>query len=160
MIFRKKGFTLLELIVAMAILGLLAAGLLGNFMNSQRKARDAQRKSDLKQIQNALEAYFNDHNTYPSDSGGRVAGINWGESFSDGTTNYMQVLPQDPQKDSGMYYYYDQTQLGQGYRLYACLENREDKDFYPLGYGGTNCGQCLDPDNRCTYGVTSSNESL
>lgn len=156
---RRDGFTLIELIVAMAILAIVTSGLLANFINSQKKARDAQRKSDLKQIQNALEAYLNDHDIYPSDSGGIIGGVDWGDEFSDAPdepgTIYMKVVPEDPSSDKN--YYYVQTQSGAAYRLYACLENDKDLD-YTVYTGSMDCGTCAGGD--CTYGVASSNEEL
>jgi general secretion pathway protein G len=56
----KKGFTLIELLVVIAIIGMLSALLVPNFMGARERARDAQRKSDLKQIQKALEMYRQD----------------------------------------------------------------------------------------------------
>ena len=50
----RYGFTLIELLVVIAILGVLAAVGLATFNTSQMRGRDAQRKSDLKQISNAL----------------------------------------------------------------------------------------------------------
>ncbi|MGB9706948.1 MAG: type IV pilin protein, partial [Microgenomates group bacterium] len=61
----KFGFTLIELLVAVAILGILATVGLGSFQSSQMKGRDARRKSDLSQIQKALEMYYNDKGAYP-----------------------------------------------------------------------------------------------
>jgi general secretion pathway protein G len=58
----KKGFTLIELLVVIAIIGMLSALLVPNFMGARERARDAQRKSDLKQIQKALEMYRQDQN--------------------------------------------------------------------------------------------------
>ncbi|KKR41619.1 MAG: Type II secretory pathway pseudopilin PulG-like protein, partial [Candidatus Woesebacteria bacterium GW2011_GWB1_40_12] len=55
------GFTLVELLVVIAILGILATIGLVTFSSSQMRGRDAQRKSDLKQISSALEIYYNDY---------------------------------------------------------------------------------------------------
>ncbi|HJY98632.1 MAG TPA: type II secretion system protein [Patescibacteria group bacterium] len=54
-----KGFTLIELLVVIAIIGILAALSIVSYTTSQRQARDAQRKSDLKQYSTALEAFAN-----------------------------------------------------------------------------------------------------
>lgn len=153
----KRGFTLIELIVAMAILAIVTSGILANFINSQKKARDAQRKSDLKQIQNALEAYLNDYNTYPNASSGEISGASWGDEFSDAQgTIYMKVVPEDPSSDKN--YCYVQTQSGRGYQLYTCLENDQDPDYNVYTGATIDCGSCAGGD--CTYGVASSNESL
>ena len=62
----QVGFTLVELLVAITILVILTGIGFGTFSRSQKKARDGQRKSDLHQLQQALETYANDHSgKYP-----------------------------------------------------------------------------------------------
>jgi len=55
----QKGFTLVELMVVIAIIGILSAIILANFTTARSKSRDGQRISDISQIQYALAAYFN-----------------------------------------------------------------------------------------------------
>src|SRR5579872_5421721 len=62
---KNKGFTLIELLIVLAIIGVLTGLLLANFIGVRERARDAQRKSDVKQIQTALELYRQDNGTYP-----------------------------------------------------------------------------------------------
>lgn len=168
----KKGFTLIELIIAMAILAIVTGSLLGNYVSSQKKGRDAQRKSDLKQLQNALEAYANDHNGMypnattdgeiaacpaPSDGGLSGDACDWGSGefkMTNGST-YMKQMVKDPAE--GKNYYYVVTSGNIGYKLYACLENDQDMDYNSSGFTGTNCGNC-GSSSLCTYGVASSNE--
>ncbi len=112
----KKGFTLVELLVVIAIIGILASIMLVSFNTAKQKARDAQRLSDIKNIQVALEMYYNDNSKYPT-----------------GTTalapTYMSVVPTDP-NGGGAYLY---SPLGNnttncsgnpitGYHLGAALE--------------------------------------
>jgi len=151
----------MELIVVMAILAIVTVGLYGNFTSSQKKGRDAQRKSDLRQIQNALEAYANDNNgLYPvSTSEGKILDISWGSEFNDpdeSTTIYIKVLPQDPK---GIDYYYQVSTDYTKYQLYACLENENDPDYHTDGYSGIDCDGCATGD-LCNYGVSSSNTDL
>ena len=56
----KKGFTLVELLIVVAIIGILSTLLMANFIGVRQRARDAQRKADLRQIQSALELYRSD----------------------------------------------------------------------------------------------------
>ena len=58
----ESGFTLVELLVVMLILGLLAAIAIPAFFNQRVKAQDAEAKSTAKTAQTALETYATDHN--------------------------------------------------------------------------------------------------
>jgi len=167
---KKNGFTLIELLIVMAILAILSGIGLGSFLSAQMKSRDARRKSDLKSVSQALEAYLNDHQQYPLGTAGKIVGCDvagtyptscsWGDVFQDNhQTTYMMQLPQDPSKNQ--YYYYESD--GTQYVLYARLENTKDsaaaKDgtnpqVYQLlfGSGDTDCGAGV-----CNYALTSSN---
>jgi prepilin-type N-terminal cleavage/methylation domain-containing protein len=70
------GFTLLELLIVISIIGILVAVGLASYSSAQQKARDSRRKSDIKAIQNAVEQYYADYSgIYPLVSGNNpVAG--------------------------------------------------------------------------------------
>jgi len=159
------GFTLVELLVVMAILGILTVVTLGNFRTSQIKARDAQRKSDLRQIANALEAYFNDYSGYPpeSASGGMIKACSCGapspldcawmdpgeREFCDvNNTVYMSQIPGDPTNDSNHTYCYQSN--GNYYQLYAKLENEKDPE------AKLDASWCLFGETY-NFGISSSN---
>src|SRR3990172_8355428 len=61
----SEAFTLIELLVVISIIGLLATLLVANFNAVRARARDAQRKSDVRNIQPALRLYYNDTKRYP-----------------------------------------------------------------------------------------------
>ncbi|OGK20020.1 hypothetical protein A3C23_03490 [Candidatus Roizmanbacteria bacterium RIFCSPHIGHO2_02_FULL_37_13b] len=64
---KRFGFTLIEILIAMSILGIMAALITGNYLITQKRARDARRKSDLHNIQNGLEQYYANCNfAYPT----------------------------------------------------------------------------------------------
>ncbi|OGM05198.1 hypothetical protein A2125_01700 [Candidatus Woesebacteria bacterium GWB1_43_5] len=61
------GFTLIEILVVISVIGILVSIVFVSFTSAQKAARDASRKSDLKQYQNALEVFANKKNgLYPS----------------------------------------------------------------------------------------------
>lgn len=170
-----KGFTLVELLVVMAILGVLVTLVGTSFMSAQMRGRDAQRKSDLKQISSALELFFNDYGTYPSDSdgvimacpyqtGGEESACTWSDSleFKDyfpGTaelrTIYLKKVPMDPSSSYNYYYRVVPGSNNKKFQIFAHLENTQDK----------NCidGNCVNPvsyscgDALCNFALTSSN---
>ncbi len=68
----RNAFTLIELLIVVAIIGILAAIAVPNFLNAQTRAKIARVKSDMKALGTALESYFIDHNHYPNFQGWEV----------------------------------------------------------------------------------------
>ena len=62
----NKGFTLIELLVVIAIIGILATLAIVSLTTARSSSRDAKRLADLKQLQTALEVYYNDYGSYPT----------------------------------------------------------------------------------------------
>lgn len=123
----KKAFTLIELLVVIAIIGGLSALLLPNYMGARERARDAQRKNDLKQIQKALEMYKQDQNPPAYPTALPAVGSCWSSGVNCSGSIYMNKFPGDPNRTPNNYYYiYNNSNLT--YTLCACLENRADAD--------------------------------
>ncbi len=128
---KKSGFTLIELLVVIAIISALATLLTSNFVGIRQRGRDAQRKSDLRQMQSALELYRADTGTYPITSAFPTCGSTFPTS---GTTIYMKKIPCDPTTATS--YVYTATPSGcdnsatfcTGYTIYSCIENTKDTD--------------------------------
>jgi type IV pilus assembly protein PilA len=62
----EKGFTLIELMIVIAIIGILAAIAIPQFNSYRSRSYNAGALSDMKNIQTALEAYYVDHQHYPN----------------------------------------------------------------------------------------------
>ncbi|OGK18335.1 hypothetical protein A3G67_03520 [Candidatus Roizmanbacteria bacterium RIFCSPLOWO2_12_FULL_40_12] len=151
---KRAGFTLLELMIVIIILGVLTTLISGNFLNSLKKGRDARRKEELQSIQKALELYYEDKRAYPL-----TAQVVFGSSLCEtaacvsGEKIYMLPIPQDT--NPACNYYYTSTD-GTQYQLYSSLENTNDigPGVKQSGYGN-NCGAssaCL-----CRFGLSSPN---
>ena len=176
----SSGFTLIEILIAVALIGIMAVGIIIALdpLAQIQKAQDAKRKSDLSQIQKALETYYQDYGRYPQSSPdnitlphrivNRFLVVEWG---STDFQPYMSILPKDP--SSSKKYVYNSTGLdGQTYYLYASLDRgANDPQACPKGnknfavcdnaiYIGVYM-KCADrfPEFFCNYGVTSPNVS-
>lgn len=66
MIKYKKGFTLVEVIVVVAILGILATVAFGDFSSSTFAARGTKVVSDMRKIESAISTYYQKNNIYPA----------------------------------------------------------------------------------------------
>lgn len=142
MIFRARketrGFTLIELLVVIAIIGILSSVVLASLNTARSRARDATRKSDMKQLQTALELYFNDNRAYPivgSWSGYLTTGCGISGSLTGSggyipnlAPTYIPTLPVDPSRQfggcSGYLYYSD----GASYKL---LDHATGPESFP-----------------------------
>ncbi len=136
----KKAFTLIELLVVIAIIGSLSALFLPNFMAARERARDTQRKSDLKQIQNALEMYKQDQTpqAYPTaTTGGRFGSSGTCNTSFGSSPVYMNKIPCNPMGPTPYYYSVDNNTMT--YELCTCLENVADPEPTPATFCGASC---------------------
>ncbi len=99
----QGAFTLIELLIVVAIIGILAAIAVPNFLNAQTRATVTRTYADLRSLHTAMESYFVDKNTYPPDyDSGAVPGVNIQNneylSYAQLTTPiaYMASIPLDP----------------------------------------------------------------
>lgn len=66
---KDSGFTLIELLVVISIIGLLASVVLVSLNSARAKGRNVKRLADMKQLQTALDLYYDKNNKYPGDTG-------------------------------------------------------------------------------------------
>jgi len=97
---RQSGFTLLEIMVVIVILGILASLVVPNLMGNKEQADRQKAISDIVALENALDMYKLDNSHYPSTEQGLEALVNRPEgepearNYKDG--GYIRRLPQDP----------------------------------------------------------------
>ena len=117
---KKKGFTLIELLVVIAIIGLLSTLAVVALNSARRRARDAKRVADIKQVQTALELYYNDQDEYPTGTTLALGEVDGNASCTtdclclgstagfaatcDGTV-YMGLIPANPSPNGADYVY-------------------------------------------------------
>ncbi len=90
----KSGFTLIELLVVIFIIGLLSTISIVSLNSARARSRDARRLSDIKNIQIALEMYYNDVAQYP-------ATISTTTGIRSASTTYINAVPEAPTPNDG-----------------------------------------------------------
>ena len=132
--FNKKDTKIISLILLLII-----SLTLFNFQTSLRKARDNQRKNDLRSIFDALNIYQDEEGSFPaSSSDGRIMACDGklGESnimiyepceWYQSTLTNLQMLPGDPRQGQGRSYYYISNQ--KHYQIYAALESNREAEY-------------------------------
>ena len=143
----NEGFTLIEILIVVAIIGILSSVVLVGLGPLQRQGRDARRISDLKQVQTGLELYYNKCGFYPgpvqSAAGGACAAWAAGTDFAAlggvlrGSLLGIQNFPTGA--NTGGEYMYGTSANGTDYVLGALLNDannpqlREDIDGTVFG---------------------------
>lgn len=129
---KNKGFTLVELLVVIAIIAILVVLILVALGVARQKARDSQRKTDLRSIQTALELYATDHNSsYPPAA----------DLYNGQMDPYLNPIPSDPLSSTTHYGYVPNTGATPlGYWLCATLESAgtNQTKVYTVGNGDSS----------------------
>lgn len=134
---KQKGFTLIELLVVIAIIGMLSTLAVVSLNSAREKSRDAKRIADVRQIQTALELYYQDNNGYPAGANailgtGIYTCLVTDTGFVTSTDAacarpYMGLIPGAPQPADGSCdlvsnaYTYNQVDSGKDYTIGFCL---------------------------------------
>ena len=158
---RLRGFTLIELLVVISIISLLSSVVLTSVNTARAKARDARRKEDLRQLELAIQLYYDTTGTFPP-SVTTVAdnmrsntedGVNWPVAFRDELAPYLHSLPLDPTHPQQFYGAErmderapDPKCNGQ-FVIWMYLENSSDPDWgkYSCGWGALHYFRLLGP---------------
>lgn len=139
-----RGFTLIELLVVIAIIGILSSVVLASLNSARQKGRDARRIADVKQLQLALELYYDSENEYPA-------------ALSSLSPDFISAIPLDP--GTGDSYSYDDEPSG-SYHLGTNLESDThsaldaDADDDTTTVDGADSDGCGDEASLYCYDVT------
>ena len=117
----ENGFTLLELLAIILIIGILGILLWVNTNSSRQSARDQRRLSDASTLSSALELYKQNNHQYPKT-------LAPGSPLQDALQTYMSAMPHDPSfaGNTTTDYFYKPTDCGLGYDLYFSLEGAKN----------------------------------
>ncbi len=169
----QKGFTLLELLVVIGIIGLLASIIVVNLTGARRRARDVKRVADIRTLQTANEDYYGKNGKYPATINDLVTG------------SQIPMWPLDPLAPTGTtctvnsdlcYWYAAYTPTGalgpQSYHIGASLEDQgsvllnQDRDCvsttgsgcpyasaYTNGFSGVDTAGCGGTASRYCYDI-------
>lgn len=107
-----RGFTLIELLVVIAIIGILSSIVLASLNTARQKSRDARRVADIKQLQLAMQLYYDASSTYPT-------------ALSELVPTYIATVPTDPVAQAA--YGYERLSSGASYAICANLEDGDNQ---------------------------------
>lgn len=143
-----RGFTMLEIVIVIALLGILMSVGVSSYTGSLRRGRDARRKTDLETLRQALEIYKSDNNSYPDVSTGNANNLDGATGPLVSPTQYISEnnFPKDPQQSTGQYYYYRRNSTST-YDVCASLEVAETSP-------NTACTSVSCGTTACNYGLT------
>jgi len=155
----SSGFTLVELMVVIAIIAILTGIIITGLVGSKAKARDAERASDLSQISLALEQYFDRCDQYPASSPSIfttpltsiIAGCPTSPQVS--LDNFISKIPTDPTNSGSYVYNYVTNSSNTDYVLYVTFEasnsvlnqSAPNPSWYPSSPSGNfDCSDATD----------------
>ncbi len=165
--FAQSGFSLLEIVTVVAIIGILAAAGISSYQELRERSRDAQRAAALKQLQIAIENYKDTYGEYPD---GCASGSSWSGNVRAGSfkcTNanedfilglvpeFMPALPRDPlynSAPSNYGYLYRTDGTNQSYKLlvHRTVESETIDWGHPLARCPVQCNGSPSASASCT----------
>lgn len=148
----QRGFTLLEMMVVVAIIAILAAILLPNFTRARAQAMTAACMGNIKTIATALELYYSDNQAYPAASNKAVQDL--------GLTGYLNQTPIDPAASPGSSYTVTTTNTGSGsgtagYQIW-CPGTHDPVTLTKINNGTATTNTTIKYDNQQGFSAVSA----
>lgn len=149
----QRGFTLLEMMVVVAIIAILAGVLIPNFARARSQAQTSACVGNEKIIATALELYFTDKQAYPASSA--IGGT--GSTFMSAMAGYMDQTPIDPAAGSGAFYTYTNTSAGGVYSYNIdCPGVHDSKTLQAITGGSTTTNTHIKYDSQQGFTTSAS----
>lgn len=129
---KNQGLTLIELLIAVAIIAVLLLVTLSFYRSQMQRGRDGRRKADLAKVQKVLEDYLNDHICYPDT-------LDCNNDFSP----YLSTIPCDPLNSGNHIYFYSVSSTEsckKWYKIFTTLEYNADPIIAEINCEPSTCG--------------------
>jgi prepilin-type N-terminal cleavage/methylation domain-containing protein len=130
----KRGFTLVELMVVIAIATILTTVVISSTSGSRARSRDLRRQADVREIQLGLELYKDVNHDYPVTGDGVTGGATWQNPLLQDKFLSQTVVPPNP--PAGLNYIYEHSSSGKHYCLGVVVEGSASSFE---GYDSTKC---------------------
>lgn len=130
-----SGFTIVELLIVIVVIGILAAITIVAYNGVQARSRDSVRKSDLTAINKAIKLFYADNGDYPMTSSWctQISNGSYGVSFKNELAPYISKIPLDPLYSTTSQDYFYKNINDQSYELYAELEQSDENSYGTSG---------------------------
>lgn len=138
----KNGFTIIELLVTIVVIGILATIMIVSYSGIQQRSRDSGRASDITQLKIALEKYHAEESQYPD-----ACGDNFGcpvSTLANQLSPYLKTIPHDPRNVAntiGDYQYVRGATTDDSYALLVTYEAKPacktGQNINPVWWGAT-----------------------